>query len=62
MTRIGNLYGPSATFLGVPAADLDVPSSWNPRRRSSLARPSMGALRIAREVASAPSPFAPLII
>jgi agmatinase len=26
--RIGNLYGPDATFLGVPAADLDEPSSW----------------------------------
>ena len=26
--RIGNLYGPDATFLGVPAADLDVASSW----------------------------------
>ena len=26
--RIGNLYGPDATYLGVPAADLDEPSSW----------------------------------
>ena len=26
--RIGNLYGPDATFLGVPAADLDLASSW----------------------------------
>ena len=26
--RIGNLYGPDATFLGVPAADLDVATSW----------------------------------
>jgi agmatinase len=26
--RIGNLYGPDATFLGVPAADLDDPSSY----------------------------------
>ena len=26
--RIGNLYGPDATFLGVPAADPDVPSEW----------------------------------
>ena len=28
MVRIANLYGPDATFLGVPAADLDVESSW----------------------------------
>ena len=28
MTRIGNMYGPDATFLGVPAADPDVVSSW----------------------------------
>src|SRR5216684_4252147 len=28
MTRIGNLYGPDATFLGVPAADLSDPPSW----------------------------------
>ena len=26
--RIGNLYGPDATFLGVPPADLDEPGSW----------------------------------
>ena len=26
--RIGNLYGPDATFLGVPAADPDDPASW----------------------------------
>jgi len=29
MARIGNLYGPDATFLGVPAADLADPSSWS---------------------------------
>ena len=29
MVRIGNLYGPDATFLGVPAADLDAPQSWS---------------------------------
>ena len=29
MTRIGNLYGPDATFLGVPAADPDERSSWS---------------------------------
>ena len=28
MARIGNLYGPDATFLGVPAADLDEPETW----------------------------------
>jgi agmatinase len=28
MTRIGNLYGPDATFLGVPGADLSDPPSW----------------------------------
>lgn len=26
--RVGNMYGPDATFLGVPAADLDEPSSY----------------------------------
>lgn len=26
--RIGNLYGPDATFLGIPAADPDVPTEW----------------------------------
>ncbi len=28
MTRIGNMYGPDATFLGVPAADLSDPAAW----------------------------------
>ena len=28
MTRIGNMYGPDATFLGVPAADPDNTASW----------------------------------
>jgi len=28
VTRIGNLYGPDATFLGVPPADLSDPPSW----------------------------------
>jgi agmatinase len=27
--RIGNLYGPDATFLGVPAADPDSPDEWS---------------------------------
>src|SRR5580698_3564577 len=26
--RLGNMYGPDATFIGVPAADLDDPSSY----------------------------------
>jgi len=29
VTRIGNLYGPDATFLGVPAADPDERASWS---------------------------------
>src|ERR1700758_1130912 len=28
MTRLGGMYGPDATFLGVPRADLDDPASW----------------------------------
>ena len=28
MARLGNMYGPDATFLGVPRADLDDPASW----------------------------------
>ena len=28
MARIGNLYGPDATFLGIPAADPDVRAEW----------------------------------
>jgi len=28
VSRIGNLYGPDATFLGVPRADLADPASW----------------------------------
>ncbi len=27
--RTGNMYGPDATFAGVPAADLDEPESWS---------------------------------
>ena len=29
MARIGNLYGPDATFLGVPSADPDEPALWS---------------------------------
>src|SRR5689334_24363340 len=28
MTRVGGQFGPDATFLGVPRADLDEPESW----------------------------------
>src|SRR5271155_1840114 len=28
MTRLGGMYGPDATFLGVPGADLSDPDSW----------------------------------
>jgi agmatinase len=28
LARIGNLYGPDATFVGIPAAAIDEPSSW----------------------------------
>ena len=28
MTRLGNLYGPDATFLGIPMADPDNVSEW----------------------------------
>src|ERR1700723_4577828 len=28
MARLGNMYGPDATFLGVPPADLADPASW----------------------------------
>ena len=28
MTNYGNLYGPSFTFLGIPACDLEVPASY----------------------------------
>src|SRR5580698_6170663 len=28
MARLGNMYGPDATFHGVPKAELDDPASW----------------------------------
>ena len=28
MARMGGMYGPDATFLGVPKADLEDPASW----------------------------------
>src|SRR5215469_15479019 len=29
MSRLGNMYGPDATFLGVPKADLDKKDTWS---------------------------------
>ncbi|HUY43036.1 MAG TPA: agmatinase [Acidimicrobiales bacterium] len=42
MTRLGNLYGPDATFLGVPAADPDDRSSWSGARAVILGAPFDG--------------------
>ena len=40
--RIGNLYGPDATFLGVPAADLDDPASFAQAKAVILGAPFDG--------------------
>ncbi len=40
--RIGNLYGPDATFLGVPAADPDDPASWTGARAAIIGAPFDG--------------------
>lgn len=40
--RIGNLYGPDATFLGVPAADLDDPASYASAKAVILGAPFDG--------------------
>ncbi len=40
--RIGNLYGPDATFLGVPAADPDDRSSWRDARAAIIGAPFDG--------------------
>ncbi|MHB2028194.1 MAG: agmatinase [Acidimicrobiales bacterium] len=42
MTRIGNLYGPDATFLGVPSADPDVPEEWSSAHAVILGAPFDG--------------------
>ncbi len=42
MTRVGNLYGPDATFLGVPAADPDEPATWRAARAAILGAPFDG--------------------
>ena len=57
--RLGNMYGPDATFAGVPAASLDDPVHL--RRRpgpSSWVRPSTVAPVTGRAAASAPRPSA----
>jgi agmatinase len=40
--RIGNLYGPDATFLGVPAADPDVASQWSSSGAAIIGAPFDG--------------------
>ncbi|MDE3082862.1 MAG: agmatinase [Acidobacteriota bacterium] len=42
MTRIGNLYGPDATFLGVPAADPDERASWTSALAAIIGAPFDG--------------------
>src|SRR5271154_4672950 len=40
--RIGNLYGADATFLGVPAADPDVPAQWSASGAAIIGAPFDG--------------------
>jgi agmatinase len=40
--RIGNLYGPDATFLGVPSADPDVPAEWSDALAAIIGAPFDG--------------------
>jgi agmatinase len=40
--RIGNLYGPDATFLGVPAADPDVAAEWTSAGAAIIGAPFDG--------------------
>ena len=40
--RIGNLYGPDATFLGVPAADPDVADEWSGAKAAIIGAPFDG--------------------
>ncbi len=42
MARIGNLYGPDATFLGVPAADPDELESWRSAGAAIIGAPFDG--------------------
>src|SRR5271155_2567048 len=40
--RLGNLYGPDATFLGVPAADPDAPAEWSASGAAIIGAPFDG--------------------
>lgn len=40
--RIGNLYGPDATFLGIPAADPDEPTQWHAAGAAIIGAPFDG--------------------
>jgi len=40
--RIGNLYGPDATFLGIPAADPDVTAEWSSAGAAIIGAPFDG--------------------
>ena len=42
MARIGNLYGPDATYLGVPPADLEDASSWQGAKAAIIGAPFDG--------------------
>ncbi len=42
MTRIGNLYGPDATFLGVPAVDPDDVEEWSKAAAAIIGAPFDG--------------------
>ncbi|HVB52185.1 MAG TPA: agmatinase [Acidimicrobiales bacterium] len=42
MTRVGNLYGPDYTFLGVPAADPDDPATWSSAKAAIVGAPFDG--------------------
>jgi agmatinase len=42
MTRIGNLYGPDFTFLGVPSADPDDPTTWSSAKAVIVGAPFDG--------------------
>jgi len=42
MTRLGNLYGPDFTFLGVPAGDPDDATTWNSAQAAILGAPFDG--------------------
>jgi len=60
--HIGNLYGPDATFLGVPAADPDVPAEWSTSGAAIIGAPFDGGRRTDPVAASVPKRFASRII